>query len=249
MKTIVIGDIHGRSIWKLIAHLNQDADRVIFLGDYFDTRDGISAVEQIHNFKEIVEFKECAFTNPGKEDQHKTEVILLLGNHDLSYYPGINGAAVSGYQPGTAANITHILMDNIHHFQMAYDDGQYLYSHAGVGKVWLEQNGWDDKQNIAEFVNDMWKYKPLSFEFTGFESSGDSTTQTPVWIRPMSLLKTWKKDKNKPSQIVGHTSVMKIDLEGSKKWTGGKLTMIDALGTSGEYLIITDGVMQVGQTR
>jgi hypothetical protein len=235
MKTIVLGDTHGRAFWKLITHL-ENPDRVIFIGDYFDSFD-ISGVEQIHNFKEIINYKETS----GKE------VILLIGNHDISYYPGINGAAVSGFQFGIAPNITQTLMENLHHLQMAYDDGTYLYSHAGVGKVWLTNQGWDGKENIADFTNMIWKYKPLAFEFYGFESSGDSTTQTPVWIRPASLLKTWQKDKNKPTQIVGHTTVQKIDLEGSKKWTGGKLFMIDALGTSGEYLIIEDGVLRAGK--
>ena len=42
-KTIVLGDTHGRSQWKLITH-QENADRVIFIGDYFDSYD-LSAVE------------------------------------------------------------------------------------------------------------------------------------------------------------------------------------------------------------
>lgn len=237
MKTIIIGDIHGRTVWKLIVHLEQP-DRVIFIGDYFDSREGFTAVEQIHNFKEIVAYKQ---SRPDAGD------VILLGNHDLSYWPGINGSVVSGFQAGAAPNITQVLLENEQHLQMAYDDGKYLYSHAGVGKVWLNDMGWDEVQPIADFVNDVWKYKPLAFEFYGFEPSGDSTCQTPVWIRPASLIKTWKKDKDKPTQIFGHTTVNKIDLEGSKKWTGGKFIMIDALGTSGEYLINIDGELSVGK--
>lgn len=239
MKKVILGDTHGRSLWKLIVHQEQP-DEVVFIGDYFDSKEGFTAAEQIHNFKEIVNYK---LSNP------QIKVILLLGNHDLSYYPGIHGSVVSGYQFGAAPAITQALMENIEHFQLAYDDGTYLYSHAGVGKVWLEETGWDGKENIADYVNSVWKYRPLAFEFYGFESTGDSTTQTPVWIRPNSLLKTWHRNKSKPTQIVGHTSVHKIALEEYEKWTGGKLIMIDALGTSGEYLVINDGVMSVGQTR
>jgi predicted phosphodiesterase len=61
MKTIIIGDVHGRDQWKQIVAQEKDADTVIFLGDYFDSFD-ISAVEQMHNFKEIVEFKETSKT-------------------------------------------------------------------------------------------------------------------------------------------------------------------------------------------
>ena len=70
MKTVIIGDTHGRSIWKLIVNQEQDADRIIFIGDYFDSFE-ISGVEQIQNFKEIIEYKKTS----GKE------VIMLIGNH------------------------------------------------------------------------------------------------------------------------------------------------------------------------
>lgn len=236
MKTIALGDTHGRSFWKLIVH-TQQPDRVVFIGDYFDSRDGISAEEQIKNFLEIVAYKK----------QHPDKVVLLIGNHDLSYFPGIDGAAVSGYQHKHAADITKALVENIDHLQMAYDDGSILYSHAGVGKQWLETNGWDGKEPIAGFVNKVWENNFLAFEFFGLDPYGDSTTQTPVWIRPGALVKTWKKDENKPTQVFGHTTVERIDFENYKKWGNMKFIPIDALGSSGEYLIITDGELSVGK--
>ncbi len=48
-KTLVLGDTHGRSNWKLAIHQEQP-DRVIFIGDYFDSVE-FSDVEQIDNFK------------------------------------------------------------------------------------------------------------------------------------------------------------------------------------------------------
>jgi hypothetical protein len=236
MKTIVIGDIHGRTVWKLIIQ-TEKPDFVIFMGDYFDNKDGISAVEQLHNFLEIVAYK--------KENSDKC--VLLLGNHDLSYWPGIYGAGVSGYQAGAAASFTQALLENKEYLQMAYGDGERIYTHAGVSKVWLEANGWGDDAPIVPFVNELWEYKPLAFEFNGIDPYGDSVTQGPTWIRPRSLMKSWQKDKDKPTQVVGHTQVLKIDLEGTKKWTNGKLIMVDALGTSQEYLIINDGEISVGK--
>jgi predicted phosphodiesterase len=56
MKTIILGDTHGRSFWKLAIY-QEKPDRVVFIGDYFDTQDDISAIEQIHNFNEIIRFK------------------------------------------------------------------------------------------------------------------------------------------------------------------------------------------------
>ena len=53
MKTLFLGDTHGRSVWKKIVE-KENPDRVIFIGDYFDSFD-IPGIEQIHNFKEIVD--------------------------------------------------------------------------------------------------------------------------------------------------------------------------------------------------
>ena len=53
MKTVVIGDVHGRSLWKLIVNQEQDADRIIFIGDYFDSFD-IKGEEQLNNFLDII---------------------------------------------------------------------------------------------------------------------------------------------------------------------------------------------------
>ena len=83
MKTLVLGDTHGRSFWKLITHIEQP-DRVIFIGDYFDSFD-IKGVDQIQNFKEIIEYKETARTKVGTLEEKKVEVILLIGNHTLLY--------------------------------------------------------------------------------------------------------------------------------------------------------------------
>ena len=56
MKTVVIGDIHGRSVWKLIVNMEKP-DKVIFIGDYFDSFD-IKGVDQLSNFQDIIAFKE-----------------------------------------------------------------------------------------------------------------------------------------------------------------------------------------------
>jgi hypothetical protein len=50
-------------------------------------------------------------------------------------------------------------------------------------------------------------------------------------------------------QIVGHTQVKKLDLEGSEKTAGGRYYFVDCLGTSNEYLIIEDNKMKVGSAR
>jgi predicted MPP superfamily phosphohydrolase len=235
-KTIFLGDTHGRSTWKDIIR-NEIPDRVVFIGDYFDSHDKeLTAATQMFNFKEIIEFKKTG----------AMEVIMLIGNHDYHYFPEIGYNGTSGYQAGAAPEIGRILDENREHLQMAYLDNKAHYNilctHAGVGYNWLvEQMGYNSEDNIADFINDIWKYKSQSFQFNGFNPYGDSKTQTPIWIRPGSLLSGNKNTflKEQYIQIVGHTQVTTIDMG---KATGGKYYFIDALGTCQEYLIYEDGV-------
>lgn len=244
-KTLVLGDIHGRSNWKLAVH-RENADRVIFVGDYFDSFE-LSGVEQIHNFKEIIEYKE---NNP------QVEVILLIGNHDYHYFPEIGYNGTGGYQTKLAPSITQVIDENRHHLQMAYGFGDYLFTHAGVSPVFLDEVfGSDDwsKESVVVDLNELFRYKPKAFEFNGFESSGDSPSQTPIWIRPRSLMSANKKHKKSLRkdyiQIVGHTAMKRIDLEGSDKFTGGRYYFVDTMEVSGDYLIIEDNKLRVNSVK
>jgi predicted MPP superfamily phosphohydrolase len=245
MKTIVLGDTHGRSNWKLAVHQDKP-DRVIFIGDYFDSFE-ISGVEQIANFKEIIKYK---------EDNPQVEVVLLIGNHDHHYFPEVGYTGTSGYQSGIAPSITQIIDENRNHLQMAYGFGEYLFTHAGVSPVFMDQvfgeNDWSI-ENIVVDLNEMFKYKPRAFDFNGFESSGDNTTQTPIWIRPRSLMSANKKHKKSLKkdyiQIVGHTAMRKIDLEGNDKFTGGRYYFIDTMEISGNYLVIQDNNITINSVK
>ena len=244
MKTIVIGDVHGRSLWKLIVN-QENPDRVIFIGDYFDSFE-ISGVEQIQNFKEIIEYKKTS----GKE------VITLVGNHDHHYYPEVGYTGTSGYQSRIAPSITQVINENRQHLQMAYSFDEFLFTHAGVSPTFMDgefgEEGWVE-DNVVELLNDLFKYKPKSFDFNGTDPYGDNTYQTPIWIRPRSLMAVNKKHnkglKKKYIQIVGHTQVKKLDLIGAQKTAGGRYYLIDCQESTGEYLVIQDGELSVGQTR
>ena len=86
MKTLVLGDTHGTSFWKLITNIEKP-DRVIFIGDYFDSFD-IKLDEQLQNFLDIMEYKKSS----------GVDVICLIGNHDHHYFPEIGDTGTSGYQ-------------------------------------------------------------------------------------------------------------------------------------------------------
>jgi hypothetical protein len=89
-------------------------------------------------------------------------------------------------------------------------------------------------------INDYFKSKPNIFEFNGWNPYGDNVYQTPIWIRPASLLAANKDTslKKRVIQIVGHTGVSDIfqSVKASKKSMGGKYYMIDALASNG-YLV------------
>lgn len=238
MKIIGLGDIHGRPIWKEIVE-KEKPDKVIFIGDYFDSYD-YHATKQINNFLDICAFKR---ENP--------DTVLLIGNHDYHYICGENGT--SGYQKEYSYMINHAIKPNLDNLQMAYEikpdgiDRPVLFTHAGVSSIWLEMNygRWQDEySSIADVVNDLWKHKPDSFMFNGSDPYGYDTYQTPIWIRPQSLMKANGVFKKDIIQVVGHTRQNEIDIEG--KSTGGNYYFIDALAAR-QYLIIEDGQLKLGK--
>jgi len=207
------------------------------------------AVIQIQNFKDIIEYKETAFTNDGQDNQHKTQVIMLIGNHDFHYFPEIGNQQYSGYQAGARFNIEHVINENRDHLQMAYQFDNILCTHAGVSSIWMDnvygKDGWS-VNDIANKVNDSWTYQPGRFKFHGLDPYGDDVYQTPIWIRPRSL--KWANRntlRKKIIQVVGHTSVNNIDVKG--KSTGGRYYFIDCLDNSKEYLIFKNNKFSLGK--
>ena len=226
MKLIALGDTHGRSKWKEIVEGEKDADKIIFIGDYFDAKDGgYSANRQIENFKEIVELKR---NNPDK-------VILLIGNHDFHYLNGVN-EEYSSYQFGYAKDINAVLQPVVDEglLQMCYKNDKYFFSHAGVTNTWVDNNN-IDRDNLQDEVNELFRNDITKFRFTMGENDsygGNDVTQPPIWVRPQSLVKDMVKDI---ICIVGHTQVKELTVMEEKN-----LILIDCLGSTDEYLIIED---------
>jgi predicted MPP superfamily phosphohydrolase len=218
MKVIVIGDIHGRDIWKEI--VNQDYDLVVFIGDYLDSYD-ISIDKQITNFQEILDYKKA----------NSDKVILLLGNHDFHYLPYIEDQ-YSGYKRQTKSLASHLLQSHIKSgdIVMSITISNYLFSHAGVSDVWLKRlEHYEENCDISTLINDYLIYKPSVFNFTmgmNFDECGDDICQTPIWIRPQSLLQSAVPGF---IQVVGHTFAENI------RYYGDNLIVVDSLPN---YLIL-----------
>ena len=118
-------------------------------------------------------------------------------------------------------------------------------------------NGWA-VDTIVDELNELFKYKPNTFSFamaismkkmSYVDPTGDNEEQSPIWIRIRSLMRANKDTelKNTYKQVIGHTQVTKIDLNGYEKNFGNKYFMIDALNTSGEYIIIENGDIKVNR--
>ena len=140
--------------------------------------------------------------------------------------------------------ICPVISDNISHLQMAYRLEDYLFTHAGVSSEFMDEvfKDWSI-DTLVDQLNELFIFKPKLFEFNGTDPYGDNTWQTPIWIRPRSLMKANRQTlRQKFIQIVGHTQVRKLDLEGSKNAAGGRYYFIDCMQTSKEYLVISDGL-------
>ena len=247
MKIVAIGDIHGRDYWKQIIEQEQDADVFVFVGDYFDSFT-IKGPDQINNFLDIVEFKKSS----------KVPVILLIGNHDYHYYPGIEDSGTSGYQTLMAPSIKHVVSDNKQYLQAAYQVGEFVFTHAGLSSEWLDDivDEWN-VDSLDATINDLFKFQPNKLAYRSYKQVGSTvygvggygseTFQGPLWIRPKALMAANKKTLRKQIiQVVGHTPQETIDIKG--KSTGGRYYFIDTLEYGqNQYLIVKDEVVSLGK--
>lgn len=221
MKILVLGDIHGRTIWKQIVE-KENPDKVIFLGDYVDTHEEISQKQQLENLKELLKYK--------KENSDK--VILLRGNHDMSEL-GYDWAECSGFNLTFSMDMCQLKDEFLENTQWVYRDGNIIFSHAGVSKVWMMNNDLQHVDQINELLpSEVFGFTPDSF----FDYCGTSKTQPPTWIRLKELI---RYGIDNYIQVVGHTPIVKIcNVKEELKLDGVDVWACDCLPK--EYLIIED---------
>ena len=216
MKIIVIGDIHGHDSWKQIIVQEQTFDKVIFLGDYWDSFH-VPVKQQLGNYLDIQKFR----------DNNPDTVITLLGNHDYHYiYP----TQYSGWKLNTKLLATPLLNEDLQSqklpFVYRYED--ILFSHAGVTNYWLRE--------VAKCTLEELQFNEVQLRLfdwngrMGNDPYGDTISNSPLWVRPKSL----KKDALlEHRQVVGHTNFCQI------RKHKGSLYFCDTLPF--EYLVIEDG--------
>jgi predicted phosphodiesterase len=230
MKILALGDTHGRRDWEKVT--DQPFDQLVFIGDYFDSFDK-GFQEQMDNFQAICAYKRL----------YPDKVTLLLGNHDFHYTPlAMNfGERYSGFQRGVGRDITEALEENKDILQMAYQHGHWLLTHAGVTQIWLEAVQKDlemqaEEGQVGDFINEVYHNSPRFFTFQGWDPYGDDPTQSPIWVRPASLLNNGLPGYN---QVVGHTRQKHICTE---MVAGDQYWFIDTLeGANAQAFVLEDG--------
>lgn len=210
MKILIISDVHGTSNWKndIVKYENQ-YDHIIFMGDYFDNyKLAYKGMKALENFQDI-----CKFARENKN------VRLLIGNHDYDNY--ILFGNCSGFQKDYFSIYHNELLKNIDLLDIAVKFDDYVFSHGGFSKTWLDKlinfdfnfitkENWNklssiDKTNYIfhkQFEDDV---KGIGEWFTFFEcdmsNCGENQYQSPLWLRPSTLLEHSAFEK----QVVGHT--------------------------------------------
>lgn len=135
-KIIIIPDVHGRTFWRepVKKYKNVEGVHIVFLGDYLDPYENIDFIykaEAFAVFEEIID-----------EARSANNITLLLGNHDLHYWPQFHRSYGCRRDELRKQDISHLFLSNIDLFSIAYEtyinDKQYLFTHAGVIKPWFE---------------------------------------------------------------------------------------------------------------
>lgn len=192
MKTLVFGDIHGRTCWKDIIE-RERPDRVVFLGDYVSTHEDITAEQQIENMNDILRLKEQ------RVEGVDPEVILLRGNHDVQHLT--HDTSTCAYFPEVATWMCKNKDRFMKATQWVYEDGDIVFSHAGISETWFKRN---EFESIAE-INECNLLRVFEFTSNRFSDYyGESETQPPTWIRPYTLLECGLPGKK---YVVGHTGM------------------------------------------
>jgi hypothetical protein len=211
-KTVIIGDIHGRTIWKEIVKREQDATQFVFLGDYFDPYNTplenivnpygpLTPERLVTNFTDILDFK--------KNSEKK--VILLVGNHDLHYMAKVPSSSRYNIDLRTLLSVEVDLKKLVHSgmLQLCSHSAGIWYSHAGFSNTWLrdnrlklneaELNGHFKEALVADLSDNPYGFVEKDYATDIF---GDDVYQGPLWIRPKSVKRDCPVDIY---QIVGHT--------------------------------------------
>ncbi|MGA0560381.1 metallophosphoesterase [Larkinella sp. VNQ87] len=228
MNIVTISDLHGRNNWQQVDV--RQYDKVIFLGDYTDSYELSDAVI-LENLRQIVQLKQ----------QYPDKVVLLIGNHDAQYLHFPNHRC-SGFRPSMQPALTKLFAENRAVFQLAYQQGAYLFTHAGVSMNWLNQLPEEsikaklnlDLRNLEQLgsaLNRMHEHTFLhpSLFAVSYLRGGYGAAGGPVWADKRETATDFVTGLH---QVVGHTPVPDFLTFGDES---GSITYTDVLQTKDAF--------------
>lgn len=242
-KILIVPDVHGRKFWHKAEELINEVDKVIFLGDYLDPypHEGISKEDSLNNFKLILNFKR-AYTD---------KVILLLGNHDLHYWPQYKNMWGCRRDDANFDTISYLFVSNINLFQISYKIDKYLFTHAGVQQGWLDtindkKKVWIttafklDKEYSIDNLNDLLYDCHNALWMISEERGGRDTYGSCIWADIHEHLSYFEPPIPNIYQVFGHTMTYP-DIY--KEYINSNFAMLDSqhcyLLDNGEFTKIT----------
>ncbi|WP_420152846.1 metallophosphoesterase [Siphonobacter sp.] len=217
MQVLAIGDLHGRLNWEEAPI--QQADRVIFVGDYVDSKQ-FSDEQTTEVLQKVIALKRA---EPEK-------YILLLGNHDVAYlhYPLF---PCSNFRPKMQALWTGIYRENADCFQVAYQLENYLFTHAGVSSSWAQKHG-NRGSDLADRLNALQETpagREVVFQCGWVRGGNPGAKGGPVWADETETIDDYLPDWH---QVVGHTPQPFIRTQGDET---ASITYIDVLGKQTDF--------------
>lgn len=151
-RVMTVPDLHCRFEYALLAEerlKGGKCDRLVFLGDYCDSFTH-SNHDMQHTVEQVIRIK--------KENPDKVE--LLIGNHDLPYISPLLRGMCSGHRPEAYPTMNKLFSENDKLFNIAYQKGKHLFTHAGVTNRWRHTNNrlidkWKGErtETLAETLN------------------------------------------------------------------------------------------------
>ena len=219
--TIAIGDVHGLDLWRDVLEAHPES-RIVFLGDYLDPFFYMSKVRLLGNLREIIDFKRS----------RPEDTVLLLGNHDLHYFCE-EASPASRFDAGIAGEASSLFLDNLDLFQYAFQDGEYLFTHAGVSQLWFDYDFCGDaSRSVAEQLNNPAADQVPALLRVGSARGGRACDTGGIFWADKSEL---EEPLYGFTQIVGHNRVAEVTEHTGPG--GGKVVFCDCL-RNGLYLYI-----------
>ena len=219
--TIAIGDVHGLDLWRDVVEAHPEC-RVVFLGDYLDPYGYVPREKLLENLRSIIDLKRS----------RPEDVVLLLGNHDLHYF--CEDACVgTRFDMEIAADASKFFLGNIHLFQYAFQDGEYLFTYAGVSQLWFDYDFCGDaSRSVAEQLNNPAADQMPALLRVGYARGGRRGDTGGIFWADKSEL---EEPLHGFTQIVGHNRVAEVTERTGPG--GGKIVFCDCL-RNGLYLYI-----------